>query len=124
MFNNYLKIAFRNLLKHKVYTFINVLGLAIAMATVLPIYLFVENELRFDGFHQKADLIYRLNEVQSFPGIAPQKVALSMYPMGPTLKQDFPEVREFARTANMEAFCGTGNSRWCWKKHSGQTRLS
>ncbi|MCG8607469.1 hypothetical protein MJD09_21115, partial [bacterium] len=66
MLKNYLKIAFRNLLKHKVYSFINVFGLAIAMVTSLLIYLFVENELRFDAFHQKADMIYRLNEVQSF----------------------------------------------------------
>lgn len=75
---------------------INIVGLAIGMAASIVILLFVSFEKSFDSFHTKN--LYRLDEVQSFPGmVAPQKVALSMYPMGPTLKKEFPEVNDFCR---------------------------
>ncbi|WP_352432898.1 FtsX-like permease family protein [Mucilaginibacter sp. PAMB04168] len=58
--------------------------------------LFVFYEKSFDKFHTKN--IYRLSEVQKFPGmVASQKVALSMYPMGPSLKNDYPAVKNFTR---------------------------
>ena len=97
MFKNYLKIALRNLWKQKIYSCINVLGLAVGMAACLLIYLFIDNELDFDRFHKKSKNLYRLNEVQSFEGISPQHVALSMYPMGPALKADYPEILAFTR---------------------------
>jgi putative ABC transport system permease protein len=97
MLKNYLKIALRNLWKQKVYSFINILGLAVGMAACLLIYLFINNELSFDRFHEKGKRIYRLNEVQSFEGISPQHVALSMYPMGPALKETYPEIVDFVR---------------------------
>jgi putative ABC transport system permease protein len=96
MFRNYFKIAWRNLWKNKVYSIINIAGLAIGMAACIVILLFVFYENSFDRFHSKN--IYRLNEVQKFPGmVASQKVALSMFPMGPTLQLDFPEIRNFTR---------------------------
>jgi putative ABC transport system permease protein len=96
MFRNYFKTAWRNLWKNKVYSIINVTGLAIGMAACIVILLFVFYENSFDRFHSKN--IYRLNEVQKFPGmVASQKVALSMFPMGPTLQHDFPEIRNFTR---------------------------
>lgn len=97
MYKNYLKIAFRNLLKYKGYSFINIFGLALGMAACLLILLFVNNELSFDGFHEKKANTYRLDEVQTFDGMSPQKVALSMYPMGPNLLSDYPEVVDFTR---------------------------
>ncbi len=97
MYKNYLKIAFRNLLKYKGYSFINIFGLALGMASCLLILLFVNNELSFDGFHEKKANIYRLDEVQTFNGMSPQKVALSMYPMGPNLLADYPEIVDFTR---------------------------
>jgi len=96
MFRNYFKIAWRNLWKNKVYSIINIAGLAIGMAACIVILLFVFYENSFDRSHSKN--IYRLNEVQKFPGmVASQKVALSMFPMGPTLQQEFPEIRNFTR---------------------------
>ena len=60
------------------------------------IMLFVFYEKSFDGMHSKN--IYRLDEVQKFEGmVQPQNVALSMYPMGPTLTADFPEIKNFTR---------------------------
>jgi putative ABC transport system permease protein len=97
MLRNYLKIIFRNLRRHKVFSLINILGLAVGMAACLMILLFIHYEVNFDGFHTEKDNVYRLCEVQSWDGIIPQKVALSMYPMGPSLSKDYPEVEDFAR---------------------------
>lgn len=97
MYKNYLKIAFRNLLKHKGYSFINIFGLSLGMASCLLILLFVNNELNFDGFHEKKANLYRLDEVQTFGSVSSQKVALSMYPMGPNLVADYGEITKFTR---------------------------
>jgi len=96
MFKNYFKIAWRNLWKNKIYSTINVVGLSIGMAACIAILLFVFYERSFDKFHTKN--IYRLNEVQKFEGmVAAQKVALTMYPMAPTLKAEFPEIKNYTR---------------------------
>lgn len=97
MYKNYFKITFRNLLKYKGYSFINIFGLALGMACCLLILLFVNNERSFDGFHEKKSNIYRLDEVQTFGAVSSQKVALSMYPMGPNLVADYPEIVNFSR---------------------------
>lgn len=96
MIKNYFKITLRNLWKNKAFSAINILGLAIGMAACIVIMLFVFYEKSFDGMHVKN--IYRLDEVQKFEGmVQPQNVALSMYPMGPTLTADFPEIKNFTR---------------------------
>src|SRR5262245_43647540 len=96
MIKNYFKTAWRNLWKNKVYSSINVIGLSIGMAVCIAILLFVFYERSFDKFHTKN--IYRLNEVQKFEGmVAAQKVALSMFPMGPTLRAEFPEIKNYTR---------------------------
>ena len=96
MFRNYFKTALRNLLKNKTFSAINIVGLAIGMSVCIIIMLFVSYERSFDELHTKN--IYRLNEVQKFPGmVASQKVALSMFPMGPTLNKEFPEIKNFTR---------------------------
>jgi len=101
MIKNYFKIAWRNLWKNKVFSAINIVGLAIGMAACIVIMVFVFYEKSFDGIHTKN--IYRLDEVQKFEGmVAPQNVALSMYPMAPTLRQEFPEVLNVTRVRQNE----------------------
>jgi putative ABC transport system permease protein len=96
MLKNYIKTAWRNLWKSKVFSALNIAGLAVGMAACIVIMLFVFYEKSFDNFHSKN--IYRLNEVQSFPGmVSSQKVGLSMFPMGPALKNEFPQVKNFTR---------------------------
>ncbi|MGX5819740.1 ABC transporter permease [Chitinophaga lutea] len=103
MLRNYLKTAWRNLWKRKTFTIINIAGLAIGMAACIVILLFVSYERNFDGMHTKN--IYRLCEVQKPQGmVAPQNVALSMFPMGPTLRQEFPEVRNFTRVRQRDRY--------------------
>ncbi len=92
MLLSYLFIALRNLLRYKIYSAINVLGLTIGMAACLLMLLFVGHEWSFDGMHRK-NVYHRLDEVQQFEGmVAPQNVALSMFPMGPALNDEFTEV--------------------------------
>lgn len=96
MLKSYFKSALRNLWKSKFFSAINIIGLSIGIAACIVIMLFVSYEKSFDNFHTKN--IYRLNEVQKFPGmVASQKVALSMYNMGPSLKNDYPAIKNFTR---------------------------
>ena len=101
MINNYFKIALRNIWKNKVFSAINIIGLAIGIAACIIIMVFVYYEKSFDDIHTKN--IYRLDEVQKFEGmVEPQNVALSMYPMATTLKQEFPEIKNFTRVRQNE----------------------
>jgi putative ABC transport system permease protein len=96
MLANYLKIAIRNILRHKVYSLINIAGLSVGMACTILILLWVQYELSFDRFHENADRIYRLAtnfDVGSLQG----KWALSNFPAGPTLQKDYPEVTKTVR---------------------------
>ncbi len=97
MIKNYLKIALRNIKKYKAYSFINILGLAIGISCCLLILLFVQDELSYDRYHDKADRIYRL--VDSFDVDNPRgrHYALSSAPFAPALKKEFPEVEDAVR---------------------------
>lgn len=96
MIRNYFKIAWRNLWKNKVFSTINIIGLAVGMAAFMVIMMFVAYEKSFDNFHTRN--IYKLNEVQTVGQEgATQKVGLSMFPMGPALKMEYPEVKNFTR---------------------------
>jgi len=96
MFRNYLKVAFRNLWKNKGYSAINILGLAVGLATCLLILLYVWDELSFDRFHTKADRIYRINSDIRFGG-SDLTLAVSSDPMGQAMKADYPEVEQYTR---------------------------
>ncbi len=96
MLTNYFKIAFRNLWNNKAFSTINIFGLAIGIATCLLIMLFVQNELGYDRFNEKADRIVRVN----FRGITAGETfneASVMPPVAQTFKNDFPEVEEATR---------------------------
>ncbi|WP_422107617.1 ABC transporter permease [Winogradskyella sp.] len=92
MLRNYFKIAFRNLLKNKVYSAINIGGLAIGMACFLLIALFIQNELSYDRYHEKADNIYRVIHNRNTDNSDPW--VWGNAPIGPALKSDFPEIIE------------------------------
>ena len=68
MLKNYLKIALRNLLKYRLYTFINLTGLAIGIAACILIMLFVKDEFSFDQYHEKGDRLYRAWVKEKYEG--------------------------------------------------------
>jgi len=96
MLTNYLKIAWRNLVRYRGFSAINILGLAIGMACCLVIFLFVRDELRFDAFHAKGDRIYRLITYRTADGME-QEMPRTPPAFGPTLKATFPEVEQSVR---------------------------
>lgn len=96
MLKNYFKIAFRNLWKNKGYSAINIIGLAIGIATCLLITLFVIDELSFDRYNKNADRIYRVNSDLKFGGEA-HVMAVCPDPLASTLIRDYPEVENAVR---------------------------
>ncbi|GEO06950.1 ABC transporter permease [Adhaeribacter aerolatus] len=90
MFQNYFKIALRNLLKQKFYTIINVAGLTLGISCCLLIFLFVQNELSYDKFHAKGDRVYRVLRVAAMNG-EEGKIPYTSGPYGRALVTDFPE---------------------------------
>ncbi|MFD2935910.1 ABC transporter permease [Spirosoma flavum] len=96
MFRNYVKIAWRNLRKQRGLTFINIAGLAMGLACCLLIMLYVADELSYDRYNAKADRIYRIHTDVKFGG-NDSKSAVSADPIGPMLKQDYPQVEQFVR---------------------------
>src|ERR1700722_12360733 len=99
MIKNLFKTAFRNLLKNKGFTAINVLGLALGLATCMLIVFYVFDELSYDRYNTKADRIYRVNEDIKFGGNA-NSYAVSPALVATALKNDFPEIEEMVRFWN------------------------
>ncbi len=103
MLKNYIKTAFRSLTKNKEFTAINVLGLALGLATCLLIVLYVVDELSYDRYNTKADRVYRVNEDLKL-GNNNVLYAVCMPPLAQTLKNDFPEVEDAVRLKQSGGF--------------------
>src|SRR5450631_239075 len=88
MIRNYFRIAWRNLMKNKVFSFINILGLTIGITVCLMIFLFILNEYSVDGFHKDGNRIYRVTRGFDDNGSIKQVSYLSG-PYGPALLNDF-----------------------------------
>lgn len=100
MFKNYLKIAFRNVKKHKTYAFINIAGLAIGMACCILIISFITTELSYDRYHKNSDRIYRLGLDASLGGNQ-ILMPICTAPAAPALVQDYPEILDAVRFQRM-----------------------
>ncbi|MEO6135052.1 MAG: ABC transporter permease [Ginsengibacter sp.] len=96
MFKNYFKTAFRNLVKSKGFTTINIIGLAAGLATCLLIILYVTDEMSYDKFNQKVEQIYRVDADVQFGGHH-FVLASTPDPLGPALKREFPQVKQYVR---------------------------
>jgi len=103
MLKNYLKVAIRNLFKHKAYSFINIFGLALGMASAVLILLFVRYERSYDRFHENADRIQRI-AVRALIGNTKIRQTNTPAIMTPTLLEHYPEVEYSIRF--LESFEG------------------
>jgi putative ABC transport system permease protein len=99
MIKNHLRIAFRNFLKHKGFSFINVFGLAVGIACCLLILLFVVDEVSYDRYHEKADRMYRAGLYGFISGNEFHGV-ITASPMAQTLVDEYPEVEAATRARN------------------------
>lgn len=97
MFKNYLKIAFRSLLKSKSTSVINILGLSIGMACGIIIFLFVQHEVSYDKFHSKSDDIFRVLTIDEALGVSSNLVGITLPALGRAMENDFPEVEKRVR---------------------------
>ncbi|MBX7150400.1 ABC transporter permease [bacterium] len=94
MFQNYFKIALRNLLKHKSYSLINITGLSIGMACCMLMLLYIQDELSYDRFNEKADRVYRI--VASNSGDGQPTNANGAFSWAPAMRTDFSREVEHA----------------------------
>jgi putative ABC transport system permease protein len=96
MLKNYFKIAWRNLIKHKVFSLINICGLAIGVAAFWLITLYVADEWSYDRYNEKADRVFRVTQHGSWNG-GKFNIAVTSAPFAPALKNDYPEVEDAVR---------------------------
>ncbi|WP_431200706.1 ABC transporter permease [Mucilaginibacter sp. P25] len=104
MIRNYIKIALRNLWRHRGFSFINITGLSIGITACFFIFIYVAFELSYDNFHTKADRIYRLVTDIKTPSETINTSSTS-WAFAPNIRADLPEVEAFVRTS--------GGSFWC-----------
>ena len=97
MILNYLTLTIRNLRKRKIYSFINISGLAIGIAVCLVIWKYVEFELSYDRFHKDADNIYRTTFTEYGKNWKDDWFVEFGYGLGPALINEIPEIKNYTR---------------------------
>ena len=100
MLKSYLKIALRNIKKQKLYSFINIFGLAVGLTATFLIFSFVHHELTYDEFHDNANHIYRFVTKLTRPNGQGSELVININKVGPAAKEQFPQVEEMARIKN------------------------
>jgi putative ABC transport system permease protein len=114
MIKSYLKIAWRNLMKNKVFSFINITGLTIGITVCMMIFLFIMNEFSVDNFHKNGDLIYRV--MRGYDKSKPRVAYLSA-PYAPALINDFPnQIKKVVRIGVNDDLVTFGNKAFHEKK--------
>ncbi|MGB2905746.1 MAG: ABC transporter permease, partial [Candidatus Aminicenantaceae bacterium] len=96
MLRNYILIALRNMVRNRLYTFLNITGLAVGAAACLLILLYVQDELSYDRFHDRAKDIYRMNMQIDVPDRS-MDFATVAHVQGPQILSEFPEVENCVR---------------------------
>lgn len=102
LLTNYFTSAWRNIFKHPLFSAINIVGLAIGLASFILIALFVRDEISYDSFWKKADDIYRSHITFSVPGRDPMYIAMTPGPAVHALKKDYPQVEHATRLSIQE----------------------
>jgi putative ABC transport system permease protein len=100
MFKNYFKLAMRNIIRQKGFSFINIAGLAIGMACCLIILLFIQYEFSYENMHPDLDNIYRVLTIDKAMGTNSQRVGITIPALGPSIPEAFDEAEDFLRLTN------------------------
>src|SRR6267142_5390101 len=101
MLTNYFKIAIRNLIKNKLFSFINIGGMAIGLASCILIALFVWDELLFDRFHPDGDRTYRVYNISNQSDGTSRYLPIVPYPFATYMQKDFPEIESTLRMMDL-----------------------
>lgn len=97
MIKNLLTVALRNFKRDKWYSLLNILGLTIGITFSLFLIFYIKDELSFDRYNVKADRIYRIGSYIKEPDKDTMRWVSTQFPLGPTLKKEYPEVEEAVR---------------------------
>ncbi|WP_218155313.1 ABC transporter permease [Chitinophaga sp. YR627] len=118
MFKNYFKTAFRNLLRNKIYSGINILGLSMGLACGMLIILYVKDEVSYDRFHDNLNNIYRISTVQyNVEGKRDGAMGYSGYLQGPRFAADVPGIKAFTRIEQDMRDVKNGENIKAWQVH-------
>jgi putative ABC transport system permease protein len=113
MLKNYITIALNNLIKNKLYSTINIAGLAIGLAACIVIALYVRDQTSYDKQWKDSDRIYRVNYSMHPPGTEPNRIAYSGLEAMPALQKYFGDkIEQSARTFNLAADTHKGNTKF------------
>ncbi|MBS1738390.1 MAG: ABC transporter permease [Bacteroidetes bacterium] len=111
MFKNYFKIALRNLWRNKAFSAINIFGLAIGMASVILILLWIQNEIGMERFHKKGERIYLMYNRDKDPDGKTWAWVNTPKILAPTLRKDYPEVEDVVRYNNITFLVTAGEKK-------------
>lgn len=112
MFKNYFKTAWRSLIRGKSFSVINILGLSIGMFGAILILLWLQNEIRFDKFHENKDNLYEVYGLSNNTNGNPTVIPVTEQPLAAALKQNYPEVEASSHYSEVNNFLFTwGNKR-------------
>jgi len=117
MIKNYFKIAWRNLLKNKTFSAINIFGLSLGIATFLLIVNYLRFEYSFDSFNLKKDRIFRVPMIETEKGGKPQRFAFTFPAVAPALKKDYPEIEEAVRFRKFWGVVNHGEQKFVENGH-------
>jgi putative ABC transport system permease protein len=117
MFKNFIKVAFRSLIRQRGYTLINIIGLSVGLASALIIFMFVYEELNYDKFFAHSNSIYRAY-LKANIGSSNINGAYTPAPMAAAMKNDFPEVLKSARVSDNENLLVSVDEKFYNIKHS------
>ncbi|MEF8845693.1 MAG: ABC transporter permease [Bacteroidales bacterium] len=92
MIRSYFRIALRNIVRYRTFSFLNILGLTIGIMSFMTILLFIQHELSYNRHINDVENKYRVVEIQTEPGVGEQHVAVTMGPLAPNLVSEYPEV--------------------------------
>ncbi|HUE62954.1 MAG TPA: ABC transporter permease [Rhizomicrobium sp.] len=112
MFHNYLLVAFRNLVRHKLYSFINIAGLTVGLTCAIFIILFARDQLSYDRWIPGTDNLYRLEERVSLPGQPPKLSAMTPFLAAQAMQDNIPEVQERTRLMRPATTILVGNRQF------------
>src|SRR5215475_4425481 len=111
MLKNYLKTAWRGLLLGRSFSVINIGGLTVGMAGAALILLWLQNEISFDRFHKNKNRLYKVYGLTNNTDGRPAVIPVVSQPLGPALKQNFPEVEAQTRVKEVSSFLLTANNK-------------
>ena len=112
MFRNYLITAFRSIVRHKLFSFINIAGLAVGLTAAILIGLFVQQELSFDSWLPGSERIYRISLLIHVPGQPERDGGAASAPLGPAALEEIPGIQEQTRIHNQSAAIWVSNKHF------------